>query len=166
MLFRSGLNYYMKAYVAAGPIEGFSGKGNVVTAKVGKFTLGLLFARQEDKTSDMGWAIHPPGMGRMFRFLKRYRLPIYVTENGIADADDQHRSEFLLSHLKEVAKAICRGADIRGYYHWSLLDNFEWDSGFAPRFGLVEMDYETMARKTRQSAYAYAKIAKENSVEL
>lgn len=63
-------------------------------------------------------------------------------------------------------KAISEGVDVRGYFHWSLLDNFEWQQGFWPRFGLVEIDYKTQERRIRQSAYEYAKIVKANAIDL
>jgi beta-glucosidase/6-phospho-beta-glucosidase/beta-galactosidase len=94
----------------------------------------------------------------MIRFLGRYGLPLYITENGIADNRDALRPAYLVSHLKQIATEIGRGADIRGYYHWSLLDNFEWVKGFAPRFGLYEVDYKTLERHPRPSAALYRRI--------
>ena len=89
---------------------------------------------------------------------------MHVTENGIADARDSKRGAFLVDHLRELERAIADGIDVRGYYHWSLLDNFEWAEGYEPRFGLVEMDYATGARRTRESARLYARIAATRSV--
>lgn len=68
-------------------------------------------------------------------------MPIYILENGIADAKDQYRADFIREHLKMVHRAIQNGCDIKGYFYWSLLDNFEWDKGFTPRFGLYTVDY-------------------------
>jgi len=95
-------------------------------------------------------------------------LPIYITENGLADAKDEKRQEFIATHLEWVHKAIQEGADIRGYFHWSLLDNFEFPEvrGFWPRFGLVEVDFKTQERKIRPSAFEYATICKENAITL
>ena len=67
--------------------------------------------------------------------------------------------------MKNIHKAIAYGVNVRGYFYWSLLDNFEWDKGFWPRFGLVEIDYETLERKPRPSSYVYAKIVKNNAIE-
>ena len=89
-----------------------------------------------------------------------------ITENGLADTKDEKRANFIKEHLKWVHKAIQEGMDIRGYFYWSFLDTFEWDKGFEPRFGLVELNYETMERKIRPSAYEYAKICKENKLEI
>ena len=106
----------------------------------------------------MGWEIYPEGIYHVLKDLKKYRKPIYITENGIADARDEKRAEFIKDHLKWVHKAIEESVDVRGYFYWSLLDNFEWDKGFWPRFGLVEIDYETLERKIRSSAWEYKKI--------
>lgn len=116
--------------------------------------------------SDMGWDIYPRGIYNLLIKLKRYGKPIYITENGLADAADSRHEKFVKEHLQWINKAIQDGADVNGYFYWSLLDNFEWAHGFGPRFGLVEMNYETMERKIRPSAYEYAKICKENSLEL
>lgn len=116
--------------------------------------------------TDMNWEIFPHGIYRIIRKLKEHHLPIYITENGLADADDSRRLSFIFHHLWEIHQAISEGADVRGYFHWSLLDNFEWDKGFWPRFGLVEIDYKTMERKMRPSAWKYAEICKNNSLEV
>ena len=113
---------------------------------------------ETEKISDMGWSLYPPGIYYMLRALKKYNKPIYITENGLADSRDNNRSWFIVEHLKWIAEAIQEGVDIRGYFHWSLLDNFEWSDGFWPRFGLVEVDYRTMERKIRPSAWEYKKI--------
>ncbi|MBI2640076.1 MAG: glycoside hydrolase family 1 protein [Candidatus Sungbacteria bacterium] len=111
-----------------------------------------------EKTSDMGWSLYPPGIYSMLCALKKYNVPIFITENGLADARDKERSWFISEHLKWVVKAIQDGVNVRGYFHWSLLDNFEWSDGFWPRFGLVEVDYKTMKRKIRSSALVYKQI--------
>jgi beta-glucosidase/6-phospho-beta-glucosidase/beta-galactosidase len=94
----------------------------------------------------------------MIRVAKSYGLPIYITENGIADAKDQYRSQYLVSHLCEVAREIADGAQVKGYFHWSLLDNFEWIKGYGPRFGLVEVDYTNLKRSIRSSARIFSEI--------
>ncbi len=111
-----------------------------------------------EAVSDMGWALNPEGLTAVLMEAKRYKRPIYITENGIADAKDNRRGEFLRSHLRAVEAAQARGADVRGYFYWSLLDNFEWRYGFKPRFGLIEIDYDTMQRRIRPSAYVYRAI--------
>ncbi|MEK7556385.1 MAG: family 1 glycosylhydrolase, partial [Patescibacteria group bacterium] len=108
--------------------------------------------------SDMDWPIDPAGLTQVLLSLRSYGLPIYITENGVADSKDRLRGDFIRDHLRAIEKAQAEGADVRGYLYWSLLDNFEWQHGFAPRFGLVEVDYETMERRVRSSAYAYKAI--------
>jgi len=127
-----------------------------------KFPLAI--RNENEKVSDMGWELYPEGIYHLLKNLKKYNKPIYITENGLADARDANRGWFIKEILKNVHRAIGEGADVRGYFYWSLLDNFEWDKGFWPRFGLVKMDYGTLERKIRPSAYEYAKICKENKI--
>ncbi len=123
------------------------------------------YKKNENKNiSDIGWEICSEGIYHVLKDLKKYNLPIYITENGIADVKDEKRADFIKEHLRWIHKAISEGTDVRGYIHWSLLDNFEWDKGFGPRFGLVEMDYQTMERKIRPSALEYKKIIENNGI--
>ncbi|MGH7929500.1 MAG: glycoside hydrolase family 1 protein [Candidatus Binatia bacterium] len=108
--------------------------------------------------SDMKWSISPEGLTHTLLHMKKYRKPLYITENGLADARDLQRADFIRDHLRAIEKAQAFGADVRGYLHWSLLDNYEWADGFTPRFGLIEVDYTTMRRRVRPSAYAYRAI--------
>ncbi|MGE0616793.1 MAG: glycoside hydrolase family 1 protein [Bacteriovoracia bacterium] len=146
-----GVNYYTKGYLRWQPKTKEAGN----TAQL---PFGISFARRQEAMSDVGWAIHPRGFRRVLKGAARYGLPIYVTENGIADRDDAHRAEFIRQHLLEIARAIEKGADIRGYYYWSLLDNFEWIKGFGPRFGLYHVDYETFERRAHPSADYYRAV--------
>lgn len=114
--------------------------------------------------SDLGWSIYPQGIYEVVMNLKKYRLPIYITENGVADAKDKYRERFILNHLQWLHQAIKEGADVRGYLHWSLLDNFEWAFGFKPRFGLVGVDFKTQERKVRKSALTYVMICNKNAL--
>lgn len=115
--------------------------------------------------NDLGWEIYPEGFYRVLMRMKEYKKPIYVTENGIPAVDDSHRRAFLKEHLLQLHRAILHGADVRGYFHWSLLDNFEWEEGLTPRFGLVGIDYETQERSPRPSASIYAKVASQNKLD-
>ncbi len=116
--------------------------------------------------NDMGWWINPEGMEKVLVDLKRFKLPIYVTENGLADSKDRIREEFIKAMLIACARAIKKGAPLEGYFHWSLLDNFEWHHGFWPRFGLVEIDRENnLKRIPRKSFAVYAKICKTGKIE-
>ncbi len=112
--------------------------------------------------SDMGWELYPEAIYYVLKDLKKYRKTIYITENGLADTEDNKRAGYIKEILKNVHKAIEEGVDVRGYFYWSLLDNFEWDKGFWPRFGLIEVDYQSLDRKVRQSALEYSKLIKDN----
>lgn len=110
------------------------------------------------EVSDIGWKIDPRGLYWVLKDLKKYQKPIYITENGLADAKDEKRAKFIADHIYWMKKAMQEGIDVRGYLHWSLIDNFEWDKGFWPRFGLIEVDYKTLERKIRPSSYTYKKL--------
>ena len=124
------------------------------------------FGNENKETSDMNWEIYPKGIFHVLKELKRYNTPIYITENGLADTKDAKREKFIKEHLRWIWQAIQDGVDVRGYFYWSLLDNFEWAHGFEPRFGLVGVDYETMERKIRPSAWEYKRICETNSLFL
>jgi len=115
-----------------------------------------------EKHSDLEWGLNPKGIYHLLKDLQKYQKPIYITENGLADKGDQHRSWYIEEILKSVHQAISEGVEIKGYFHWSLIDNFEWSHGFAPRFGLYEIDYQTFERRPRSSAQFYADICKRN----
>lgn len=114
--------------------------------------------RGQYEKSDMGWDICPEGIYHCLMELKRYNKPIYITENGIADMTDGKRAKFIIDHLTNVLRAINDGVPVRGYFYWSLMDNYEWSEGFEKRFGLVEIDYGSLTRRIRPSAYIYKKI--------
>lgn len=114
-----------------------------------------------DMQSDMGWNIEPQGIYDAVRMYQHKQLPIYIDENGVADAKDEYREEFITRTVQALQRAIQDGADVRGYFHWSLLDNFEWGEGYWPKMGLVEVDRQTQERRVRDSAYVYRDIIKE-----
>lgn len=118
--------------------------------------------KNENKiTSDLGWELYPEGIYRVLTDLQKYHQPIYITENGLADARDQQRARYIRDILTWVEKTMRDGVDIRGYFHWSLIDNFEWDKGFWPRFGLIEVQHPSQKRIIRQSALEYSSIIRE-----
>lgn len=108
--------------------------------------------------SDLGWIVSPDDFERILLELQKYNKPMYITENGIADANDVNRADFIRSHLRAIENVQKQGVDVRGYLHWSLIDNFEWAEGFTPRFGLIAIDYATQERTIRPSAYVYKAI--------
>ena len=151
-----GVNYYTRHVVGAGLWPGSSDV---------RFHLnnGL-------ETTDTGWDIDPQGLVDILSQVQRDypAIPIYLTENGAAFDDvaldgvvhDDNRIEFLESHLASLATLRQQGVDIRGYFAWSLLDNYEWSEGYAKRFGIVHVDYETQKRTPKDSAHWYADVIK------
>ncbi|KKW22690.1 MAG: Beta-glucosidase [Parcubacteria group bacterium GW2011_GWA2_51_12] len=121
--------------------------------------------------TDKGWEIYPRGLYEVLKKLSAFKKPIYITENGVADARDVLRAEFIRSHVKEIHRAIKRGSQVRGYFYWSLLDNYEWPvdkriekTGYEMKFGLVKVDFEKgLKRIIRPSARVYAEICRTNS---
>ena len=117
---------------------------------------------QRPDLTDIGWEVYPQGLDRVVRkLLAHWPLPpIWITENGAADntpvtdgaCDDRLRCDYLQSHLAQLSQMVASGIDIRGYYVWSLLDNFEWAHGYTQRFGVVHVDYETQQRTPKASA--------------
>ncbi len=118
---------------------------------------------QTHDVSDLGWEIYPEGIFDVLTDLSD-DIPIYITECGIATTNDDRRNRFLIAYLQEVARAIKSGVNVRGFFYWSLLDNFEWHRGFDPRFGLVEVDYLTFERQIRPSALVYTDIIQHNGI--
>jgi beta-glucosidase len=150
-----GVNYYFRVKVAADPRVATLGFSQVPVA-------GAL-------TTAMGWEVHPQGLAdTLLRLTREYDAEaLYVMENGSAwldDADpngyvaDHERAAYLVDHIDAVASAAVQGAPMRGYFAWSLIDNFEWSYGFWPRFGLVRVDYETQVRTLKLSAGIYRDI--------
>ena len=107
---------------------------------------------------------YPRGMFRCLQRLARLGLPIYVTENGTPDDDDDQRPRHLLAHLHQMWRAIQLCYPVMGYYHWTLVDNFEWADGWTLRFGLIALDPKTQTRTRRRSAELYGKITRDNAI--
>jgi beta-glucosidase len=147
-----GLNYYTRDYVAF----------NLLKAKE-------LFARRYFRAgaakSISGFiANEPDGMFEALKWCRQFDLPILITENGIEDPDDRLRPRYLAEHLRQVWRAVNFNWPVKGYFHWSLVDNFEWERGWAQRFGLWKLDEQTQARSKRPSADFYAEICRENGI--
>lgn len=116
-------------------------------------------------TSDLGWEIYPEGMLNALKAMSKFAKPLYVTENGIADAEDTLRPKFIKDHLKILEKAISREKiDVSGYFHWALTDNYEWAKGFKMKFGLFAIDLKSKRRKRLKSADIYKKIVEARGV--
>lgn len=152
-----GLNYYTRDFVRFGlnPARLFGNPEYLSNAE----------------HSDSGRAgpfsqFDPEGLYQVCQEVHRFRpdLPIYITENGLPDRDDKQRPRWLVAHLAALQRAIASGCDVRGYFHWTLVDNFEWAEGWGLRFGLIEMDPATQIRTPRPSAAVYAAIAQSNGI--
>ena len=162
-----GVNYYLRARV--------NGLGFPITSHIPLFDFIPTFSYQTPHNpggapcptvcSDFGWEIYPAGLRDMLTFVGTLGVPVYVTENGIADAADTLRAQYIFDHLATLQGAIADGvADVRGYFHWSLTDNFEWSSGYFPKFGLASYDATTGARRLRAGARPYRSIARHNGI--
>ncbi len=169
-----GLNYYTPALVsAAGPDHSGPRADGHGASEHSPWPAAddVLFHQPPGDRTAMGWSIDPTGL---YDLIMRYErevpgLPLYITENGAAyddkpDAEgrvhDPERIAYLHGHLAEVRRAIADGADVRGYFLWSLLDNFEWAYGYEKRFGAVYVDYTTLERTPKSSAHWYGKAAR------
>jgi beta-glucosidase len=147
-----GLNYYTRDLVAFDP-------------RYARRIFGRSFPTAGAAVGDGNYGeIYPEGIFRCLQRLVPTRLPIYITENGLPDADDSRRSRFLLAHLRQVWRAINLNWPVMGYYHWTLVDNFEWADGWSLRFGLFELDTETQVRTLRPSGRLYAEICRTNTI--
>ncbi len=147
-----GINYYSRSRIKSEPSEPY---GAAVAPPPAM-----------SEISDMGSEVYPEGL---YSILKRYYeeigKPMLVTENGISTHEDSQRVRYISRHLLQVKRALDEGIDVRGYFYWSLIDNFEWRRGFRQRFGLVEVDYETLLRKPRESSRIYGRIARTGRIE-
>jgi len=124
----------------------------------------------------LGWPVTPSVMYWAPKFLgERYKKPMYITENGCAGMDwvhvdgavhDAHRVDFLTRYLGELRRGVAAGNDVRGYLHWSVMDNFEWTEGFRMRFGLIHVDYATGKRTPKDSSHWYAKVIQTNGASI
>ncbi|MFH1305239.1 MAG: glycoside hydrolase family 1 protein [Candidatus Omnitrophota bacterium] len=144
-----GLNYYFRQFIRH--------EKNFIKNPFGN-VCSLSHHPASGKITDMGWEIYPEGLYESVKIHARYRLPIIITENGIATKDDPLRQKFLRDHLSQLLRTIGEGAPVKGYIHWALLDNFEWGEGYTKRFGLIAVDFHTQKRTVRNSAKYYASV--------
>lgn len=115
--------------------------------------------------NDLDWEIYPEGLYTLCKeFYKKYRAPIWITENGTCDSKDNFRAKYIYDHLYEISRLCEEGIPVERYYHWTLMDNFEWVEGESARFGLVHVDFETQQRTVRKSGRFFSEICRSNSV--
>jgi beta-glucosidase len=126
---------------------------------------GKRFFPPDADLSDNGFiANEPTGMFEAIKWGRQFNVPIFITENGVEDADDDLRPRYLSQHIHQVWRAVNFNWPVRGYFEWTLVDNFEWERGWTQRFGLWELDTETQARRKRRSTDLYAEICRENGL--
>ena len=145
-----GINYYSRAHVRFPP------------------TPNRLYEEQgQDGQSMEGDSLFDLYPGDLFTIIKdclKYSKPIYITESGLPDAEDELRPTHILTHLRELWRAVSFNYPVMGYYHWSLIDNYEWERGWTQRFGLIELDPDSQERQWRGSAHLYQEICRTNSI--
>ncbi|MFI2612673.1 GH1 family beta-glucosidase [Kitasatospora sp. NPDC018619] len=175
-----GVNYYSPTVVSALPEGADPGAASEAGHGEGAQSpfagcADVLFHRPPGPRTGMGWPIDPSGLSDLLLRLHREHpgLPLIVTENGASFEDrptpqgavhDPLRIDYLHGHLAAVRRAIAAGADVRGYFLWSLMDNFEWAYGYAKRFGLYYVDYATQARTAKDSARWYAEVIRRGAL--
>jgi len=176
-----GLNHYGSGYVGAPPEGGAAATLSMWgTKQEGGYFEDQKVAKKDDpkwKRTHMDWPVVPWGLGKLLTYLhKTYAAPggIYITENGcaveendVATAEnDTFRVEFLQGYIAHMHRAIEEGADVRGYFAWSFLDNYEWSHGYTKRFGIVHVDYETQKRTPKASAKMMGETARSNQLRI
>ena len=125
----------------------------------------LAFAKRENEVAtEFGYPMYAEGLERSVDMLLPLNVPIEITENGVADSEDSLRPEHLQRHLWVISEMLKQGRDIRSYYHWSLMDNFEWAEGYTKRFGLIYVDYETQQRIPKDSYRFVQQLIQENTL--
>lgn len=145
-----GVNYYTRMHLRFNPLK----KMGVELRHRDIEGLGL---------TDMGWEIHPSGLEKVLRYASKLRVPLIVTENGIATRDDQKKMKFMRGHIDVLERCLRKGFDVRGYFYWSLIDNYEWLQGLDARFGLYKVDFNTLKRKPTNAAAYYSYLIKSRS---
>jgi beta-glucosidase len=167
-----GVNYYFRRLVSASTSATST---TAAPSNVSYDAMGFAIAMGKGgPLTEIGWEVYPRGLYDIVqRVSKDYKLPIEITENGCSYGDypdangrvaDNRRIDYYREHLRELARAIRDGADVRGYHAWSILDNFEWAEGYTQRFGLVYIDFPTQRRYMKDSAKWFSKIASTNTV--
>jgi beta-glucosidase len=147
-----GLNYYTREYIAFSLLKP-------------DYAFMRTSFREDAEVSTTGFiANEPEGMFEALKWALKFEVPIIVTENGIEDKEDIVRPSYIIQHLHQIWRGVNFNWPIKGYFYWTLVDNFEWERGWTQRFGLWELDIETQARRKRPSADLYAEICQQNSI--
>ncbi|MDA8083060.1 MAG: family 1 glycosylhydrolase [Nitrospiraceae bacterium] len=145
-----GVNYYTRMHMRFNPLK----------------TMGIEMRHRDIEGSgltDMGWEVHPRGLEKVLRYAQKLNVPMIITENGIATNDCHKRIRYMQRHVDVVDRCIRQGMDIRGYFYWSLMDNYEWLQGLDAHFGLYSVDYATLRRRPTSAAAYYTYLIKSRS---
>jgi beta-glucosidase len=146
-----GLNYYTRELVK-------------FNRKYQAELFGQRVLKSDVLRSDLDWEVYPEGLYRTLRWLRRERMPIVILENGIADRADRLRPNFVLTHAQAMLRALNAGVPLKGYFHWTCFDNFEWAEGYGAKFGLIANDLTTQERQLRPSARVYGELCRTGRV--
>jgi len=122
--------------------------------------MNVMAFKEPGEVTSTGWGIHPEGLYKIIKYCyDNYDVKggIYIFENGIATDDDNQRIKFISDHLGEIVKAMKDGYNVKGYYHWTLMSNFEWEKGYTVDFGLIKWNIKTQERTIKDSAIYYGK---------
>jgi beta-glucosidase len=113
--------------------------------------------------TDLGWEIHPYGLEKVLTYASKLNMPLIIMENGIATRNDMKKIKFMKAHIDVLERCIRKGIDVRGYFYWSLIDNYEWLQGLDARFGLYKVDFDTLERKPTDAAAYYSYLIRSRS---
>ncbi len=142
-----GINYYTRIHIRFNPFK----------------KMGIELRHRDIDgygLTDLGWEIHPRGLEKVLRYASKLKVPLIITENGIATHDSQKKIKFMKHHIDILERCIEEGIDVRGYFYWSLIDNYEWLQGLDARFGLYKVDFNTLERKPTTAATYYSYLIK------
>jgi len=144
-----GVNYFTRVHLRFNPLK--------------KMGIEMMFKdRDGHGLTDTGWEIHPDGLEKVLKEASRLNIPLIITENGIATSNDEIKIRFIRKHVEILERCIKNGMDIRGYFYWSLIDSYEWLYGFQARFGLYQVDFDTLERRLTPTALFYTSLVKKN----
>jgi beta-glucosidase len=145
-----GVNYYTRVHIRFNPFK----------------KMGIELRHRDidgHGLTDLGWEIHPYGLEKVLTYASKLNMPLIITENGIATRDDMKKIKYMKTHIDVLEKCIRKGIDVRGYFYWSLIDNYEWLQGLDARFGLYKVDFDTLERKPTDAAAYYSYLIRSRS---
>lgn len=146
-----GVNYFTRIHLRFNPLK--------------KRGIEMIFKDRDGYgLTDIGWEVHPEGLEKVLQEASKLNIPLMVTENGIATRNDEIKIRFIKKHIEILERCLKQGMDIRGYFYWSLIDSYEWLYGLQAKFGLYQVDFNTLERRLTQTALFYTSLIKKHSV--